>query len=57
MNKREYGLYVFIEPLYNDVGEIYLKNIQENFVLYSPLFCLNTEEYGREKARIHCGFM
>ena len=46
MNKREYGLHVFIESLYNDIRESYSKNIQENFVLYSPVFCPNTGEYG-----------
>ena len=30
MNKREYLLHVFIESLYNDIREIYSKNIQEN---------------------------
>ena len=34
VNKREYWLHVFIEPLYNDIRESYSKNIQENFVLY-----------------------
>ena len=27
-------------------GEIYSKNIEENFVLNSPVFCPNTEEHG-----------
>ena len=57
MNKTEYGLHVFIESLYNDMRENYSKNIQENFVLYSPVFCPNTGEYGAKKARIHGGFM
>ena len=34
VNKREYWLHVFIEPLYNDIRESYSKTIQENFVLY-----------------------
>ena len=51
MNKREYGL--FIESLYNDIPESYSKNIQENFVLYSPVFYPNTGEYGAKKTRIH----
>ena len=34
MNKREYGLHVFIESLYNDIQESYLKNIHE------ILFCI-----------------
>ena len=57
MNKREYGLHVFILSLYNDIPENYSKNIQENFVLYSPVFCPNTGEYGAKNARIHGGFM
>ena len=57
MNKTENGLHVFIESLYNDMRENYSKNIQENFVLYSPVFSPNTGEYGAKKARIHGGFM
>ena len=57
MNEREYRLHVFIESLYNDILGSYSKNIQENFVLYSPLFCPNTGEYGAKQTRIHGGFM
>ena len=57
MNKREYGLHVFIESLYNDMRETYSKNMQVNFVLYSPVFCPNTGEYGAKKNRIYGGFM
>ena len=46
MNKREH---VFIESLYNDIQESYSKNIRENYVLYSPVFCPNTGEYGAKK--------
>ena len=49
MNKKEYGLYVFIESLDNDIRESYSKKIQEHFVLHSPVFCINTEEYGAKK--------
>ena len=31
--------------------------MQENFVLYLPVFCPNTEEISAKKARIHVGFM
>ena len=44
MNKREYGLHVFIESLYSDIGENYSKDKQGKFVLYSPVFCPNTVE-------------
>ena len=54
MNKREH---VFIESLYNDIQEIYSKNIRENYVLYSPVFCPNTGEYGVKKNRIRGGFL
>ena len=58
MNKKEYGFYVFIESLHNDLRESYSKNIQENFVLYSPVFCPDTEGCGtKKKIRIHGGFM
>ena len=57
MNKKEYGLYVFIESLDNDIRESYSKNIQEHFVLHLPVFCPNTEEYGAKKTHIHGGFM
>ena len=46
MNKREYRLHVLIQSLYNDIQEIYSKNIKGNFVLYSVIFCPNTTEYG-----------
>ena len=49
LNKREYGLHVFIESLYNDIRENYLENIHKNFVLYSTVFCPNTGEYGAKK--------
>ena len=52
MNKMEYGLHVFIESFYNDIRESY-----SNFVLYSPVFCPNTGEYGAKNPRIHGGFM
>ena len=42
MKESEYGLHVFIESLYNDILESYSKNIQKNYVLYSPSFCPNT---------------
>ena len=54
MNKREH---VFIESLYSDIQESYSKNIRENYVLYSPVFCPNTGEYGAKKKRIRGGFM
>ena len=57
LDKREYGLHVFIESLYYDIRESYLKNKQENFVLYSPVFCPNTGEYGAKNHHIHVGFM
>ena len=57
MNKREYRLHVFIEYLYNNILGSDSKNIQENFVLYSPLFCPNTGEYGAKQTRIHGGFV
>ena len=49
VNKKEYGQHVFIESLYNDIRENYSKNIQNNFVLYSTVFCPNTGEYGVKK--------
>ena len=49
LNKRKYGLHVFIESLYNDIRENYLENIHKNFVLYSTVFCSNTGEYGAKK--------
>ena len=52
LNKREYGLHVFIESLYNDIRENYLENIQNNFVLYSNVFCPNTGEYGAKKKTV-----
>ena len=36
INKREYGLHVFMESLCDDIRESYSKNTQERFVLYSP---------------------
>ena len=51
------GYNVFIESLYNDIQEIYFKNIQENYVLYSPIFCHNTGEYNVKKPCINAGFM
>ena len=57
MNKREYGLHVFIESLYNDIRESYWKNIKENCVPYLTVFCPNTGEYGPKKTRIGGGFM
>ena len=49
VNKREYGLRVFIESLYSDIWESYSINIQEIFFLYSIVFCSNTGEYGAKK--------
>ena len=49
MNKREYGLHVFMESLYNDIRESYLKNIKGNCVPYLNVFCPNTGEYGPKK--------
>ena len=49
VNKSECGLHVFIESLYNDLEKSYLKNNQENFVLYSTVFCPNTGEYRAKK--------
>ena len=57
MNKREYGLHVLIVSVYYDVGESYSKNIQENFVFNSTVFCLNNGEYGAKKHGIHGSFM
>ena len=57
VNKREYGLHVFIESLYNDIRESYSKSIQENFVFYSTVFCPNTQEYVAKTPRILGGFM
>ena len=53
MNKREYGLHVFIESLYNDIREGYSKNIQENFVSYSTVFSPDTGEYWAKQPRLH----
>ena len=50
MNKMEYEWHVFIESLYSDIRLSYSKNRQENFVLYSPVFCKNTEEYGAKSS-------
>ena len=49
MDKRVYGLHVIIESLYNDIRERCSKNIEQNFVMYSPVFCPNTGEYGAKK--------
>ena len=57
MNKREYGLHVFVESLCNDIRDSYLKNIQENFVVYSPVLCPNRVEYSAKNPRIYGGFM
>ena len=57
MNKREYGLHVSIEFLYNDIRESYSKNIQKSYVLFSPVFCPNMEEYGAKNPCIHGSFM
>ena len=35
-----------MDSLYNDILESYSKNLQENFALYSTVFCPNTGEYG-----------
>ena len=45
MYKGEYGLHAFIESLCNDILESYSKNIRENYVPYSPVFCPNTGEF------------
>ena len=55
MNKRKYELHAFMESLYNDIRERYLKNIQGSYVLYSPAFCPNTGEYGAKRYRIQGG--
>ena len=52
VNKREYELHVFIESLDNDIPENYSKNIQENFALYSTVFCPKTWEYGAKKTSV-----
>ena len=52
VNKTEYRVHVFIESLYNDTLESYSKNMQENFVLYSSVFCKK-----KKNSRIHGGFM
>ena len=57
MNKREYGLDIFLESLYNDIQESCSKNIKENLVLYLTVFCPNTEECGPKRPRIRSGFM
>ena len=49
MNKREYGLHVFIESIYSDIQESYSKNILGNFAQYSPIFHPNTEVYRAKK--------
>ena len=49
VNKREYGLHVFIESLYIDIRESYSKNIQENVVLCTTVSCPNTGEYSANK--------
>ena len=46
MNKREYGLHIFIESFYSDVQQSYSKNIQEHFVQYSAVFCPNAGKCG-----------
>ena len=56
-NKREYGLHVFTESLYNDIRESYSKNIRGKYVLYSPVFCPNIGKYVAKKPSIHGGFM
>ena len=33
------------------------KNVQENFVIYLPVFCPNAEEYGVKKPGDHGGLM
>ena len=38
VNKRKYGLHLFIESKYNDIREGYSKNMQENVVPYSTEF-------------------
>ena len=61
INKREYGLHIFIKSIYNDILESYSKNKQEIFVLYLPVFRPNTGEYDskkrKKKKRIHGSFM
>ena len=57
VNKREYGLHVFTEFLYNYIRENYSKYIQEIFILYSTVFCLNAGEYGAKKPVFTVVFM
>ena len=52
MNKREYGLHVFIESLCKDLRKRYSKNNQDDFVLYLTVFCPNMGEYGAKKLSI-----
>ena len=39
-----------------NTGKLF-KKYTENFVLYSTVFCPNTEKYGAKKPCIHGGFM
>ena len=57
VNKSENGLHVFIESLYNYLRERYSKNVQENFFLYSNVFCPNKGENGSKIPLIHGCFM
>ena len=43
-------MHVFIESLCNDIRERCSEIIQEDFVLYSPVVCPNTGEYGATKS-------
>ena len=57
VNKREYGLHVFIESLYNNTRENYSTNIKKNFVLHSTAYFPNMGEYGAKNPYIHGGFI
>ena len=57
MKQRKYGLHVFIESLYNDIGKSYSKNVQKNYVMHSPVFCPNMGKYGAKSHSTHGGFM
>ena len=57
MNKREYGLHVFIGPYTMIHKKVIQKGVQQYFVLYSPVFCPNTGENDVKITRIHGDFM
>ena len=57
MKQRKYGLHVFIESLYNDIGKSYSKKVQKNYVMHSPVFCPSMGKYGAKSPSTHSGFM